>query len=90
MQEVRGSIPRSSTRFFPDREWIVGVMQRLGVISVYAGILLIMVGLIGGFGALFLDADHMAVNLLTLVPLGFMALLTGTVVCQLNRPRGPQ
>jgi hypothetical protein len=65
-------------------------MQRLGVISVYAGILLIMVGLIGGFGALFVDADHIAVNLLTLVPLGFMALLTGTVVCQLNRPRGPQ
>ena len=49
-----------------------------------------MVGLIGGFGALFVDADHIAVNLLTLVPLGFMALLTGTVVCQLNRPRGPQ
>ncbi|MCW9057956.1 MAG: hypothetical protein OQL11_03685 [Gammaproteobacteria bacterium] len=65
-------------------------MRRFGVISVYAGILLIMVGLIGGFGALFVDADHIAVNLLTLVPLGFVALLTGTVVCQLNRPRGPQ
>ncbi len=89
MQEVRGSIPRSSTRYSCG-VWIVSNMQRLGVVSVYAGILLITVGLIGGFGALFVDADHIAVNLLTLVPLGFAALLTGTVVSQLNRPGGSQ
>ena len=65
-------------------------MQRLGVVGVYAGILLITVGLIGGFGALYMDVDHIAVNLLRLVPLGFLALLTGTVISQLNRPRGPQ
>ncbi len=65
-------------------------MKRMGVVGVYAGILLITVGLIGGFGALYMDADHIAVNLLKLVPLGFLALLTGTVISQLNRPRGPQ
>ena len=89
MQEVGGSIPPSSTKHSL-RVVNRSLVQRLGVVSVYAGILLIAVGLIGGFGALFIDADHIAVNLLTLVPLGFAALLTGTVVTQLNRPRGPQ
>lgn len=53
---------------------------------VYLGILLIATGLIGGFLALFQDADGVAVNLLMLVPLGFAALLTGTVVSQLLTP----
>ena len=65
-------------------------MQRLGVISIWVGILMIAVGLIAGFGAMIKDADHIAVNLLTLVPLGFVALLAGTVICQLNRPGGSQ
>ncbi len=65
-------------------------MQRLGVFSVYAGILLIFVGMIGGFGSLFADLDHIAVMLLMLVPLGFLVLMAGTVICQLNRPRGSQ
>jgi hypothetical protein len=69
-----------------DRKDAMG-MHRVGVIGVWAGILLIAVGLIGGFTALFRDADHAAVNLLTLVPLGFATLLVGTVLCQLNRPK---
>ena len=65
-------------------------MERVGRFIVYLGILLIAVGLIGGFLALFQDADGLAVNLLFLVPLGFAALLTGTVISQLLTPPNNQ
>jgi len=61
-------------------------MGRVGRYTVYAGIVLVAVGLIGGFLALFQDADSLAVNLLMLVPVGFAALLTGTVISQLLAP----
>jgi hypothetical protein len=81
MQEVVGSIPTSSTKLHG-----LTVMHRFGQLAVYLGILLVAVGLIGGFAAMFRDADDLAVNLLVLVPLGFVALLTGVVVTQLHRP----
>ena len=65
-------------------------MARVGRYTVYFGIILIAVGLIGGFLALFRDADSLAVNILILVPLGFVALLTGTVIAQLAIPRDKQ
>ena len=65
-------------------------MARVGRYTVYFGIILIAVGLIGGFLALFRDADSLAVNILILVPLGFVALLTGTVIAQLATPRDKQ
>jgi len=65
-------------------------MGRLGRYTVYLGILLIAVGLIGGFLALFRDADSLAVNILVLVPVGFTALLTGTVISQLMTPPDKQ
>jgi hypothetical protein len=65
-------------------------MGRVGRYAVYLGIVLIATGLIGGFLALFRDADGLAVNLLVLVPLGFAALLTGTVICQLRVPPNNQ
>ena len=61
-------------------------MGRLGRYTVYFGIVLVAVGLIGGFLALFRDADSLAVNILVLVPVGFAALLTGTVISQLVTP----
>lgn len=61
-------------------------MHRVGQIAVYLGILFVAVGVVGGFTAMFLDADTLAVNLLILAPLGFVALLTGVVVTQLHRP----
>ncbi|GMQ88868.1 MAG: hypothetical protein BMS9Abin09_0308 [Gammaproteobacteria bacterium] len=61
-------------------------MERVGRYTVYFGILLIAVGLVGGFTALFQDANGVAVNILILVPLGFVALLAGTVVSQLMTP----
>jgi hypothetical protein len=65
-------------------------MGRLGRYTVYLGIVLVTVGLIGGFLALFRDADSLAVNLLVLVPVGFAALLTGTVISQLMTPTDRQ
>jgi hypothetical protein len=65
-------------------------MARVGRYTVYLGIILVAVGLVGGFLALFRDADSLAVNLLILVPLGFAALLTGTVISQLTIPRDKQ
>ncbi|MDT8388109.1 MAG: hypothetical protein RQ736_11380 [Thiogranum sp.] len=61
-------------------------MEHIGRYTVYTGIILIAAGLIGGFLALFQDADSLAVNLLVLVPVGFVALLTGTVISQLLTP----
>jgi hypothetical protein len=65
-------------------------MAHVGRYTVYFGIILIAAGLIGGFLALFRDADSLAVNILILVPLGFVALLTGTVIAQLATPRDKQ
>jgi len=65
-------------------------MGRLGRYTVYLGIVLVAVGLIGGFLALFRDADSLAVNMLVLVPVGFAALLTGTVISQLMTPPDQQ
>ena len=65
-------------------------MARLGRYTVYLGIILVAVGMIGGFIALFRDADSLAVNMLVLVPVGFAALLTGTVISQLMTPSDRQ
>lgn len=62
-------------------------MHRLGTIVLWLGVALNVVGLVFGFGAMFLDADHQAVNLLGLVPVGFIALLAGLVMVLFSRPR---
>lgn len=64
-------------------------MHKLGTGLIWLGIILNLIGLVFGFGAMFVDADHQAVNLLGLVPLGFMALLGGVVTVLFNRPRVP-
>ena len=61
-------------------------MYQLGRIAVYSGIALIAAGLIIGFTALWLDADGQAVNWLAVIPVGFVVLLTGTVMTQLANP----
>ena len=65
-------------------------MRRVGRYTVYAGAILVAIGLIGGFTTLFRDADSLAVNLLNLVPLGFVLLLAGTVISQLSGSPGGQ
>lgn len=62
-------------------------MHRFGTILVWLGVILSAVGVVFGFGAMFVDADHQAVNLLGLVPLGFMALLCGVVMVLFSHPK---
>jgi hypothetical protein len=62
-------------------------MHRFGTILVWLGVILNVVGLVFGFGAMAVDADSQAVSLLGLVPIGFMALLTGVVTVLFSRPR---
>lgn len=64
-------------------------MHRLGTGLIWVGLVLNLIGLVFGFGAMFMDADHQAVNLLGLVPLGFMALLGGVVMVLFSRPQPP-
>lgn len=64
-------------------------MHRLGTIIVWLGVILTSGGLLLGFTAMFIDADSQAVNLLGLVPLGFMALLAGVVMVLFSRPKAP-
>jgi len=59
-------------------------MYKLGRIAVYIGILLITLGILVGFAAMWLDADGQAVNWLGIVPIGFVVLLLGTVMTQLS------
>ena len=63
-------------------------MHRAGRYLVIAGLVLSLVGLLAGFGALAMDEDRQAVRLLLLVPLGFAGMLTGIVITQFNPPHG--
>ena len=60
-------------------------MHRVGTITVYAGILLTILGLVIGFTAMFVDADSSAVQWIGMVPVGFALLMLGTVMTQLSR-----
>lgn len=62
-------------------------MHRFGSFLVWLGLLLTVGGLVVGFGAMFIDADHAAVNMLGLVPLGFMFLLGGVVMVLFSHPK---
>ena len=54
-------------------------MHQVGKVTIYIGIGLAAIGLIVGFGAMILDHDSQAKNLLGLVPVGFVLMLLGTV-----------
>ena len=61
-------------------------MHRVGRWAIYAGIFLVAIGMVVGFIAMFRDADDIAITALGLIPLGFIALLAGTVATQLSQP----
>jgi len=61
-------------------------MHRVGRWAIYAGIFLVAIGMVVGFIAMFRDADDIAIMALGLIPLGFIALLVGTVATQLSQP----
>ena len=53
-------------------------------LTVYGGILMIVAGLIGGFTVLFVEHARWSINLLMMVPYGFLFLLLGIAVCPLK------
>ncbi|MFO8155834.1 MAG: hypothetical protein ACQERR_03370 [Pseudomonadota bacterium] len=55
----------------------------------WLGIILVAVGMIFGFGGMVVGAEEGVVNLIALVPWGFLLLLAGTVGTQLSRPASP-
>ena len=59
-------------------------MKTAGRYAVYTGIILIALGLILGFGMMFGNNDGQAETWLSIVPLGFVILLAGTVASQLS------
>ncbi len=63
-------------------------MHRLGSWLLGLGALLVAVGMGFGFWFLVNDVDSKAVNLLGLVPIGFVALLAGVVMTLFSRPAG--
>lgn len=62
-------------------------MYRAGRLLIWLGVALCAVGLVGGFAMLFRDSDAAAVNLLGLVPLGFVLLFAGVVATLFGTPR---
>ena len=56
-------------------------------VAVFVGILMIALGFIIGFNALFMNADRQAVVWLGVIPLGFVVMLAGTVTSQLTQPK---
>jgi len=61
-------------------------MHRLGTSLLWFGVLLVAVGMGFGFWFLITDVDNRAVNLLGLVPIGFVALLAGVVMTLFSHP----
>ena len=52
----------------------------------YLGVILIVLGMIAGFGAMLVKQDSAGIQWLGVVPVGFVVLLAGTVMSQLSRP----
>lgn len=61
-------------------------MHRFGKALLLLGAGLVAVGMAFGFWYLITDADNAAVSLLGLVPIGFVALLAGTVMTLFSHP----
>jgi len=59
-------------------------MLKLGKFAVYAGIALIVVGMVIGFTLLYKEEENAIIWLGTIIPVGFVVLLTGTVTSLLS------
>jgi hypothetical protein len=60
-------------------------VHKAGVVAVWIGLLLILLGLVSGFTLLFLGHDDLAMVCMTAVPYGFLFLFGGLVATQLGR-----
>ncbi|MGM0412013.1 MAG: hypothetical protein ACQERG_01710 [Pseudomonadota bacterium] len=62
-------------------------MHLAGTVLVWLSILLIVVGMVVGFGGMLAGAGDEWVRLIVLVPWGFLLLMTGTAMAQLSGRR---
>ena len=63
-------------------------MHRFGVISLYVGLVMALVGLIGGFGLMLAGGQTWSKPLIALVPIGFLLIFNGLVTILLHRVPG--
>jgi hypothetical protein len=61
-------------------------MHKFGMISLYLGLVLGAIGLIGGFGLMFAGGDTWAKPLIAMVPIGFLLVFNGVVTTLLHSP----
>jgi hypothetical protein len=61
-------------------------MHKFGMISLYLGLALGAIGLIGGFGLMFAGIEEWAKPLIAMVPIGFLLMFTGVVTTLLHSP----
>jgi hypothetical protein len=61
-------------------------MHKFGMFSLYLGLVLGAIGLIGGFGLMFAGSDVWAKPLIAMVPIGFLLMFTGVVTTLLHSP----
>ena len=59
-------------------------MHKAGKLAVIAGIALIVLGMVIGFTLLFKEEENAIIWLGTIIPVGFIVLLTGTVTSLLS------
>ena len=59
-------------------------MHKAGKLAVIAGIALIVIGMVIGFTLLFKEEENAIIWLGTIIPVGFIVLLTGTVTSLLS------
>lgn len=62
-------------------------MNKAGIIAVWVGLTLAILGLISGFSLLFFDYDDIAMMFMAAVPFGFLVLFAGLVATQLRQAR---
>ena len=62
-------------------------MYRFGRYSIIAGIVLTVIALIMGFGAMFREVEEWAKFFLSLIPIGFLVTFTGLVTVLMIGPR---
>jgi len=61
-------------------------MHKFGMISLYLGLVLCAIGLVGGFGLMFAGGDAWAKPLIAMVPIGFLLVFNGVVTTLLHSP----
>ena len=62
-------------------------MLRIGRWTIYSGLVLVIVGIVAGFAAMFNDLDELALVLLALAPVGIFLCFAGLVVLVMLEPR---